>query len=333
MNHVHSALRAVALTASVVCAAAPVFARQTPKPDEPRERRYRVAVARADGVIVPFAEHDEGYWRPIWSGFETWGSHDLPLTLDDVTPRWWGQDGPALTWWLWQRHGVAEALTVTAPRVVATPCQTEVGLVTGYKSPVPVPPATAAPYPKAGLATTAPIDVEPIVPLEKDSPIWKRVRTAASRELPRAEQHALYQMQWAHPTPERERNAAPFDLQNVWHVPGGRFYYFEAMRRYPEKKTPRGEEPCDLVTYVAGYLWENGKGELVSAGSSALVTYCHLESAVFMWPLGAIREGSRVYWVLQMAGWNGESYSVVEMLTSRGEVRTRHTHLAGACRL
>lgn len=330
MNHVHSALRAVALTASLVCATLPVFAQ---KSDTPRERRYRIAIARADGVIVPFAEHEDGYWRPIWSGVENSRNHEVPLTIDDVRAQWWGKDGPALKWWLWQRPGVAESMTVTGARAVATPCHAEVGLVTGYRSPSPLPPASVAPYPKAGLATTVPIDYEPIVPLATDAPAWTPVEAAVAREFPRAEQGALYAMLWAHPTPAREREKAALDVRNVWHVPGSPFYYYEAMRRYPERNPPRGEEPCDLVTYVAGYLWDNGKGALVSAGSSALVSYCHLERAVFMWPLGAIREGTRMYWVMQMAGWNGEGYSVVEMMPARGEVRARLSREAGACTL
>lgn len=330
MHHVHSVLLAAALTASVVCAGVPVLAQ---KPDEPRDRRYRIAAVRADGVIVPFAEHDDGYWRPVWSGVETGRTREVPLTLEDVKSRWWGRDGPALQWWLWRQPGVAEAIAVTGPRAVATPCAAQVGLATSYQSPAPLPPATTAPYPKAGLATTAPIDFQPIVALPKDAPVWSRIEAAVAREFPRAEQGELYAMLWAHPTPSRERANATLDLQTVWHVPGAPFYYYEAMRRYPERNTPRGEEPCDLVTYVAGYLWDDGSDALISAGSSALVSYCHLERAVFMWPLGAIREGTRTYWVIQMAGWNAESYAVVETMPARGDVRVRLTHEAGACAL
>lgn len=328
MNRAHSVLPAAALAALTLYG--PVAAQN---PSEPRERRYRIAVARADGIIVPFAEHDDGYWRPIWAGVETSRNYDVPLTIDDVQARWWGPDGPATKWWLWQRRGVADAMAVTGSRAVATPCGTEVGLATGYKPPAPVPPATVAPYPKAGLATTAPIDYEPIVPLARDAPAWARVEAAIAREFPRAELGTLYAMRWAHPTPAREREKTALDVRNVWHVPGSPFYYYEAMRRYPERNPPRGEEPCDLVTYVAGYLWEKGEERLRSAGSSALVSYCHLERAVFMWPLGAIREGPRMYWVLQVAGWNSESYSIVEVHPARGEVRARLSHQAGVCPL
>jgi hypothetical protein len=328
MNRVTIACSATAFAALMAYGHASVFAQKSGEP-----RRYRIAAARADGVIVPFAEHEDGAWRPVWTGTENSGSPVLPMTLHDVEPRWWGKDGPALTWWLWQRPSVAEEMTVTAPRAVAAPCTADVGLATNYTPAAAVPAATVTPYPKAGLATTATINYQPIVPLQRDSPVWQRVRRAASREFPWAEEKALFEMQWGHPTSKRERNAAPFDLQNVWHVPGGRFYYFEAMRRYPEKRAPRGEEPCDLVTYAAGYLWEGDDGELLGAGVDALISYCHLERAMFMWPLGAIREGARQYWVMQMAGWNSESYSIVELDPSRRYVRPRLTHHAGSCRL
>ena len=124
---------------------------------------------------------------------------------------------------------------------------------------------------------------------------------------------------------------APLDLQSVWHVPGDRFYYFEAMRRYAERNPPEGKRPCDLVTYVAGYFWDDGEGHLRPDMVNALVSYCHLERAAFMWPLGSIRDGERRYWVLQSAGWTGESYGILEMRPERGEIRPHVWHMAGLC--
>lgn len=327
MNRVQFVFAATALGASMMSAHAPVFAQ---KPDAPNQRPTRVAVVRADGTIVPFAQHKNARWASIWSGVETKG-HPLPLTMADVDGDWWGDGGPALEWWLWQKPGVATRLDVAGVRAVATPCSVEAGLATNFRGEGALPPAEIAPYPKAGFATTAPVDFEAIVPLPRESAAWRSVKDAVARHFDGQERSALVEMAWAHPTPSRERRMAPIDLQSVWHVPGGRFYYFEAMRRYPERKTPAGERPCDLVTYAAGFVWNDGKGQLLPRMVNALVSYCHLERAVFMWPLGSIRDGARRYWILQSAGWTGEAYGIVELDYQGGRIPQQMWHRAGEC--
>ncbi|MDQ3170245.1 MAG: hypothetical protein M3Q55_08930 [Acidobacteriota bacterium] len=327
MTRAHTILRVVVIVACLCSALARPSAFQDPdKPTPPN----RLAVVRADGTIVPFAQYKKGRWPSIWTGIEQRG-HPLPLTVADVERDWWGDGGPALQWWLWQKPGIATRLDVADVRAVATPCSAEAGLATDFRGEGALPSAEIAPYPKAGFASTAPVDFEPIVPVPATSAEWASVKDAVAREFDGHEVSALVEMAWSHPTPARERRMAPLDLQTVWHVPGGRFFYFEAMRRYPERETPDGKPPCDLVTYVAGYLWDDGKGQLRPRLVNALVSYCHLERAVFMWPLGSIREGVRRFWVLQSAGWTGEAYGILEMRPERGEIRQHLWHMAGRC--
>ena len=329
MSRAHKSLRVVLMSVCAACAPASSLARQEPtKPIADT----RIAVVRADGAIIPFAEYRKGRWTSIWTGLERRG-HSLPITLDDVDDDWWGSAGPALRWSLWQKPGDATPLDVTALRPVATPCSTEAALETPFSVEGAPPPADAVPFPKAGLASTTPIVYEPIVPVSRSSAEWARVKEAVVREFDGREDQALVEMAWRHPTRARERRTVPIDLQAVWHVPGGRFFYFEAMRRYPEKKTPRGEKPCDLVTYVAGYFWLDERGTLRAEQVGALVSYCHLERAMFMWPLGEMRDGVRRFWVMQSAGWTGEAYAVQEMLPDSGDIRQQVWHIAGQCEL
>ena len=329
MSRAHKSLRVVLTAVCAACAPALPFANQdsvTPAADT------RIAVVRTDGAIVPFAEYRKGRWTSLWSGLER-RAHSLPITLDDVERDWWGSEGPALSWRLWQKPGDATPLEVTGLRPIATPCSSETALQTSFRAPGAPPPADAVPFPKAGLASTTPIVYESIVPLPRTSADWPRVEEAVEKEFDGREEEALVELMWSHPTRARERRTKPIDLQAVWHVPGGRFFYFEAMRRYPEKKTPRGETPCDLVTYVAGYFWSDEAGKLRPRDVGALVTYCHLERAAFMWPLGEIRDGARRFWVMQSAGWTGEAYLVQEMELERGEIRQHVWHMAGQCEL
>jgi hypothetical protein len=316
------------IAAAATTARVPASAFQDPK--KPADRHYAVAAVRADGTIIPFAEYRDRRWRDFWTGTED-GGISVPITLDAIDEDWWGKLGPALKWWHWIRPSVAEAMTVAGPRPVSTPCSVEVGLETDFKPGEGLPAREETPYPKAGLATTASIDFAPIPLVPEGDTDWVRVRDAVDREFPLAEDFALGFMQWKHPVPERIRNRGAIDLQRVWHVRDSRFFYFEAMRRYPDLDPPEGQPPCDLVTYVAGYLWEERSEKLRPVNVRALISYCHMEQAAFLWPLGTIREGSKQFWVLQSAGWTGEFYGIVEPVPARGEVRQHVWHTAGQC--
>lgn len=297
------------------------------------DRKYNIAVVRADGVLTPFGQFDRGTWRPFWTGVERSSNIAVPLTLDGVDRNWWRREPPSLDWTLWRGGEAPLPLRVTAPRVVATPCSTQVALGTDFKPSGLLPPPEEAPYPKAGLATTGPVDIEPIPEVDPGSADWQRVQRAlGEKEFPAAETRALRGMRWNHPVPPALRDRTPLDLQAVWHVKEGRFFYFESMRRYPDPNAPRDKPPCDLVTYVAGYLWEEAPDRLRPVGVDAVVTYCHMEPAMFLWPLGVIREDGKQYWVFQSAGWTGEIYGVAEPVAAKGIVRPHLWHVAGRCR-
>lgn len=298
------------------------------------ERTFNVGVMRADGVLIPFAQFDRGTWRPFWTGVEGGRSFEIPVTLDDVEARWWREDPPSLDWTVWPSEGSTSSVRVQRPQAVYTPCGREVGLITDYKPTGMLPPPHQAPYPKAGLATTsASIAIEPIPEVPRGSIEWQRVEQAlAKREFSNAENRALADMAWSHPVRSGEREARPIELQSVWHVKDSRFFYFEAMRRYPDRNPPKGKPPCELVTYVAGYFWEDPSEDLLPAGVTALITYCHMERAMFLWPFGVIRDGAKQYWLFQSAGWTGEVYGVSEPEPSRGFVRRHLFHVAGRCR-
>lgn len=295
-------------------------------------RKFNLAVVRADGVLIPFAHYDRGTWRPFWTAVDNGVSRPVPITLDDVDRRWWREEPPALDWFLWRPDRATARLRATAPRVVYTPCATQVGLATNYATTGALPPPHHAPYPKAGLASTAPIHIEPILEVPPSDTDWTRVKRALDeREFRAAELGTLRDMHWTHPVRPVDRDRAPIDLQAVWHVKDSRFFYFEAMRRYPDPKPPKGKPPCELVTYVAGYLWETRSEELQPVGVSALVTYCHMERAAFLWPFGVIRDGGRQFWVFQSAGWTGETYGIREVEPARGTLRWQVGYNAGSC--
>ncbi|MDQ3069822.1 MAG: hypothetical protein M3R55_08855 [Acidobacteriota bacterium] len=294
--------------------------------------RLSLGIVRADGVMIPFAQYDGRSWREMWTGVEQSPSFPIPISLEDVKDEWWGKADPALRWTLWRAPSLAPAaFTVTAPRSIYSGCGALVGLETDLAEAGPLPPPYESPYPKAGLATTGPVSIAPIAAIAPNDIEWKRVKAAVDRDFPRTESSILDDMGWSHPHSSRARNLQPIELQQVWHVKDSRFFYVEAMRRYAERKPPKGKPACDLVTFYSGWLWETREETLVPRGTSSLVTYCHMEHARFMWPFGVIREGNRQFWVVQHSGWTGESYSVLELRPSRGEVIRQAGVGYGAC--
>lgn len=296
-------------------------------------RKFNLAVVRADGVLIPFAQFSRGAWHSLWTAMDPSAKVTVPVTLDDVEERWWREEPPTIEWTL-RRHG-GEPITLRAlqPQAVYTPCGTEIGLKTDYKPAGMLPPPHQAPYPKLGVAASADVEISPIDSVSDGSTDWIRVQRALEdREFRNAELRAINDMGWTHPVKTIEREKRTIELQAVWHVKDSRFFYFEAMRRYPDPKPPKGKPPCELVTYVAGYFWEERSEQLKPVGVRGLVTYCHMERAMFLWPFGVIRDGEKQYWLFQSAGWTGEMYGISEPVPSRGFVRPHLWHVAGRCR-
>lgn len=296
-------------------------------------RKFNLAVVRADGILIPFAQFDNGVWRPFWTAMSRSYPVTVPVALDDIDEDWWREEPPSLEWTLKPHDGAPMTLRAVKPQSVYTPCSTQVGLATDYKPAGMLPPPHQAPYPKLGVAATGDVVIEPIAQVAQGSLEWTRVKKALDdQEFRNAEVRALNDMGWSHPVKSIERDKAAIDLQSVWHVKDSRFFYFEAMRRYPDPKPPKGKPACELVTYVAGYLWEDRSERLRPASVGALITYCHMERAMFLWPFGVIRDGAKQYWLFQSAGWAGEVYGVAEPMPARGFVRQHLWHAAGRCR-
>lgn len=319
-----------AAVSALTLAFAFVFPVVTPLGAQGAPSRFAVAVMRADGILIPFAAFDDGRWRAMWSGVER-GRYDVPVSLPDIDEDWWRDLGPISTWRHVTPAGEAREVAVTGVRLVATPCDGDVGLQTDFQAGADLPPERTAPYPKVGLATSVPVDVTPFVPLRPETSAWREAHEGMAEAFDDLETRQLVSMRWSHPVSPRERRETPIELKAALHVPGSRFVYVEAMRRYPDPNPPADAPPCPLVTYVQGFLWRNDRGRFEPVSMTTLVSYCHLEEAMYVWPLGAIERDGRRYWLAQLGGWTAEAYGVLELDEDKGAVRERVWHMAGQC--
>lgn len=282
---------------------------------------FTLGVLRQDGILIPFATFDGG-WKNYWPLPRV--AFDVPIALDDVSKDWWPEKRPQTAWTLWLRSGETRPLKVTAPTWVRAQCQSHVGLRTDFKPAGPLPPPDATPYPKEGLATSVAPGVEPgiepIAVLDESAQDWRWMLDYLTKHFPDLENQAIRRLGgWQHPYTIKERAHVPVVLEVLYRTPDARpgafIFYFEAVRRYPEKQPkPPAEPPCDVLTYAWGWVRLSPDGD-IEATVFGEVTDCYRWNVSFVFPLGAMRaRDGRALWVVQSSSWQGETYYIIELL-------------------
>jgi hypothetical protein len=160
---------------------------------------------------------------------------------------------------------------------------------------------------------------------------------------------------WKHPYTEDERKETPFRIEALYKVARGLgdrdVFYFEGLKhsavRDPEPSSSKksseavaklardvtaataatatqkgggpGQEPCDLVTFVSGWLIGR-EDELLKDVErikpkqvKVVVTSCDFAAASIMLPLGVVRVKDKSLWAVQWSGWTHEHYSLTEV--------------------
>jgi hypothetical protein len=80
-----------------------------------------------------------------------------------------------------------------------------------------------------------------------------------------------------------------------------------------------GKEPCDLVTFVSGWLIGRedellkDKDRITPKQVKVVVTSCDFAAASIMLPLGAVRVKDKTLWAVQWSGWTHEHYSLIDV--------------------
>lgn len=292
---------------------------------------FLLTALRRDGIVIPFAAFDGKAWKAPWPlDVEP---RRRPATLADIPRDWWGKIEPPseLTAWV---NGVRRGTIhfhMGKPVALRVMCDTRLGIATDYRPAEPLPPASAQPYPKDGLAVSGDVPVEPIQIVPQQSPEW----TAAAREMTadfdEAEERAAHTFTaWKHPFSKVERRRFRPQIEAMYGSPmdeaGWTAYYIEAVRLYPPGPADGG---CGLVTSAGGWMavGPNGKRwfEL-----RARITYCDREGVLYMLPLGLIKASGRTYWAYQMSGYGRESYVIAHPRPK--DIGTEVQYPAGDCR-
>jgi hypothetical protein len=266
---------------------------------------FTVGVLRRDALIIPFAGFDGKKWRADWP--EPRVDVDVPIDLASVPKRWWGAVGPRDTWQAWIGKTAPRTLRVQQPDWLEAHCVRQIGLKTDYRAADPLPPPSARPYPKDGLAVSPPRTIEAvdvIAPGEIERLLLGLVITEVfnktERDMAKRSDHPFTQM-------EREKRAPVIEALYAYGT-DPRVLYVEAAREYSD---PAGT--CRAVAFGGGWFTRGGDHEFKPLNTYVMVQDCDRPAASFMLPLGVVRAEGKAYWLAQFSGWHGEQYEVLEI--------------------
>jgi hypothetical protein len=294
-----------------------------------------IAVLRGDGILVPIVTRTGSKWANTWP--VPLKAADVPLDFDGIPKRWWGKPGAATSWRAWQIDGTTSDVAVERPTWYLAHCQQGVGLKTALTGRPPLPPPTVQPYPKLGLASTAPLPFRRIVPVDQSDPKWMAIVDKVGEAVNAAED-AMTGMPKVgigilpkHPTPAADRAKVAIRVESLYRLAldGGRtLYYVEATKRYgmppipadQRTKTPTPKGGCSVMSFANGFFLVDADGKVPTPTLDVRLTSCAYEGVSLMLPLGAIVEGGRHVWIGQVTGWDYESFAGMQWDRDSGKI-------------
>jgi hypothetical protein len=314
---------------SILAAAAAVFAlagvspAASDRPGEGQEGRQRVnlAVLRTDGVLLPFATFDGRNWNSRWPADLT--GRDLPANLAAIPDDWWG-DGPHTSWRVWAgEQGAPKPVTPIAPVTIFVGTVRRLGLRTDVPPGVLPPTPFELPFPKAGLAFSGDVGIEPILTVSRYSATAAALLRSIAKDVEQAEERTVgglrRQAGWRHPF-DKDARARIEPRMEAWYTTPVvdspvNVSYIEAVKTYPPQPEDQG---CGLETFITGWVFREEKSQATPKTElRATVMYCDRDKASYMLPFGRMTLANRTYWAFQLSGHDHEWYAVAELRPDR----------------
>jgi hypothetical protein len=288
--------------------------------DSPRGA-FGVGVLRRDGVIIPFAAFNGKRWSAPWPPPKV--DLTVPVTLGSVPSRWWGPT-PPLEQWLATTASGERAVRVVQPDWVDILCVRQVGLRTDYRAELPIPPRTAQPYPKDGLAVSPPQALQRIEIVPPGDAELRPLVPVLLASFNEAERHV--EDRGGHPVARRSREGVDPTIEAVYAVGDNpRVYYVESTRAYRQIGQPA---ECTAIGFGTGWFVRDSAGVRMLKMAVDLLN-CDRLGASYMLPLGAFSLDGRLFWLAQFSGWDHERYVVLEIKKKTVDVTVNSW--GGAC--
>jgi hypothetical protein len=309
--------------------------------------RFWVSVLRADGILVPFAMYYEGNWSNPWPDPSSLRSNQLEMDIKDLSeiPKvWFGQNHDiSTTWHLYLPNEVIKTLEIIKPVLFEAHCEANWGLLSNYPEKIE---GRGSPVPKIGIALNAKKDVKRLIAFNESTAEWKKIISFIEPVFNKLEEEALIERietqpiingrlkSTGHPISSSERKKIKMSMKlycNESAVNGKNIYYIEAEKKYKppfvylyyyegdtmhEKAIPFDEEPCHGISFLNGWILKNQKGELSFLDKNLDITDCDKKGTITHFPLGVLTIKDRIFLIVETQGWESESYSIIEVLSS-----------------
>lgn len=305
-----------------------------------------IAVLRGDGIVIPIATRTGSRWAHTWP--VPIKSADVPLELDGIPKRWWGRPGAITTWHTWQIDGTVANVVPERPTWYLAHCLQGVGLKTALTARPPLPPPTTQPYPKLGLASSAPLTFQRIEPVDQSDPMWMPVTAKVAAAMKTAENAMTgipmmnVEYQRKHPMPAAERAKVSTRVESLYRVSlgGGRvLYYVEATKRYGmpplpadrNAKAPTPQKGCSVMTFGNGFFLVGADGVVPAPKLRVNLSSCDYDTVALMLPLGVVVDGGQPTWIGQITGWDYESFAGFQWDGDQAEIAEVFLTRGGWC--
>jgi len=276
---------------------------------------FTISLLWPDGVLVPFAEYHGGKWLNPWPKPEL-SSDDEPNTVADLSKPWFAQNKkPSPTWYFWSSDGALHVLKAGKIVKVDSHCQTAWGLL----SDLPKESTADSRRGKPGVALDAKRQVNSMTEVANTSDEWKGFLSFVRPAFEREEETRAAELSSFLTSPSGEdRKKVNVTLSHLYRsdaMIGERYlYYFEAQKEYREP-LPANDQSCNNVIF-RGWGIRNLRGDLSLLGTQIGWADCDLKGDGGRVPLGVLSIDDRAFVITYDPGYEGESYSILELTES-----------------
>ncbi len=295
---------------------------------------FWLGVVRADKTIVPFAMYDGSSWSNPWPEGRQVDLNTLPdttLNALDRIPKAWYSPLPTVPreWYVISTKGVLDVVTVTRPVAVYSWCETYWGLLIGNAE---VPVNTHRVVLVEGMASSEKLQTSPVISVGKDSAEWGRLLEFIRPAFEKAEANdpplsfteqyraALLKQGRAIKTPQ---DLTPEDRTRVELVlvqfdcvktasDSSTVLHFEVERDYKKAKL-LPERSLLTRSCMEGWITVGSKGTLSLITSTFGFEHDAGGGIKRIIPLGTIVLDGKTLCIVRNRGYEGESYSVLEI--------------------
>ena len=259
--------------------------------------QFIVAILRADGTLVPFAQYGNGGWMNPWpkprqsaESIYTESTEEIPHSLGDLPEPWFKQCGKIpKRWYFWSSAGTRTVLNADKVVQVENHSQNNWALTTDF----PKQNTDNTHHRNLGIAATADQKIEPLIEIRFDAAEAKELTSFVRQAFKKAETAELKTLY---------RSKSRLD--------GEYLYYFEA-----EQKVSANRD-CPDISLFQGWTTADELGGMGMLDSRQFLTDCDLKGPSFMTPLGLLRLQKSTYLFVAEHGWEDESYLILDLNTS-----------------